>query len=166
MAASPGIDEIENGLAELSTEELRRVRARIDFLTRGTSSSALPSASSREEELVWDHLRHVVGRCRGKKLPPLSVYRRANPSFEFTERVEALMSFIRTFCKPATTTEEGQFVFLFLRVLSRDLQRRGLPVGPKTLVQSFDRIGDVVDIGFPGYRESGLLPMLVRKFAA
>lgn len=141
-------------LASLSQTQLR------ELVTRASALLDRPQDDSATG-LVHDALDGIF-RKRGEKLPPMSVIKKLPHYGSFRDGSTALLEYIDTYLKPSTRVERLKAVNVLLAMLIRWLERREIPISHRAVSQSLSRVASIVDKQFPGYRQSGLLPMIVK----
>lgn len=143
-------------LAELSPKELKELAARANFLL-GTDDSP------EDEDLVHRQIVQVLRDYGVLSTPPLKKL----PHYsQFKKGVVDLLEYVEAYFAPKKKIDKIKVVMILVKMLARQIKREEIPVSHRTISQALNRVGSIVELQFPGYRESGLLPMLIAKHQA
>ena len=161
-------DNISQTLPELSQKELRELRARIDFLLRGRPGWAPKpmngnGAGNGAQDPVLMVLEAIHRLCRdhGLESRPLEALRGSHGYPSFAEKVPQVLSSLGA--KEFTVLELRTLLRLALGLTLEELTHMGVPVSASVLMNHVHRVPGVLDTHFPGYREAGLLKLVVRS---
>jgi len=111
--------------------------------------------------VVYRWMEEALKR-RGITSPPYSLLKKQSWFSTFKAGAEHLDAFINQYFQVQRRAERYK---LYLRVgdlLITDMVERGVPVSPRALATSLTRTSQVIDLAFPGYRESGLLNVIIK----
>lgn len=160
MVMKMAADDLMLALAKLSPKDLKEVQARTAALL---SSQSDPKADEAET-LVYQQMVNVLKDLGHADLPPLKVIRLSKGGKALKEGTPKFVRYVEKHFRPQRRIDKINCLQLLLKMLVRRLHRDGVPVSVTTLAQGLLRIAEVVDDEFPGYLESGFLPLLLKKF--
>lgn len=151
--------EMISNLERLSPAELRDLAARATFLasTGGSSTAdeALPLVFSQVQQILKD---------AGVETPPLKVVKAQGYYKALLEGSDTLIQYINANLHPESRGEKIKGVQVLLRMLVRWLENCGIPVSVGTVARNLSKVPSLVEKEFPGYRESGLLPIILKRY--
>ena len=147
-------------LSSLTSDQLREVASRASLLL----SAQTPSVAKQtgDEELVFSVVSDLF-KDRGLSEAPFRVIAKQSYFPKYRESVASLGKYIDRFIKPKTRVERRKVVLILVRMLIRWMTEASVPVSYKTVALNLSKVPDLVDRQFPGYRQSGLLPILVKQ---
>ena len=154
------VDEILRVLPRLAAGDLRQIKDRMGFLARET-----PDSESVISEDLIDLVKAMTLTLarQGLAVPPQpSVALKLDRGRQLPNNAQMVRAFADTCLPNARRTERVALYRTFITVLSRELQRQGIPITFWTLVQGLKRIPELVNRSFPGYVQAGLGRFLVR----
>lgn len=162
-------ETITQNLPALSEKELRELRARIDFLLRGCHQRSPPSSrngngkSDGQEDPVLMVLEVIHRLCRdhGLESRPLEALRASQGYAAFAEKVPQVLASLGA--KEFNLVELRTLLRLALGLTLEELAAMGAPVSASVLMNHVHRVPGVLDTHFPGYREAGMLRLVVRS---
>jgi hypothetical protein len=165
-------ETITENLPTLSEKELRELRARIDFLLRGAPKSPTKTngngagngAGSEDPVLMVLEVIHRLCRDHGVESRPLEALRGSHGYPAFAEKVPQVLSSLGA--KTFTVPELRTLLRLSLGLTLEELTHMGVPVSASVLMNHVHRVPGVLDTHFPGYREAGMLKLVVRSDGA
>lgn len=161
-------ETLMEALADLPPDQLREVVSRANFLLDPVSSGGKPAgdpAGDADQQLVVHEIEALLSQAGDRRALPLSVLMNSAAGKPFRQGVPLFMGFIREYFAPARKVQTVRIVRVLLGCIAQDLTRRSAPVCPRTVCQSLARVASIVDQSFPGYREAGLLPFLLKTKA-
>ncbi len=82
---------------------------------------------------------------------------------KYRQQVEEILEFISEARKLLRPVQVSGLMATCLRCLASDLQSRGIPISPSTLMNSVGMLRHAVDQNFPGYHSAGHLHRLVPR---
>lgn len=163
-------ENILETLPDLPPEQLRELVSRATYLLDPTGQDANPAKprqaghkADADQQLVCKELETLLGHAGDRRALPLTVLLKSGAGKAFCQGVPLFMDFIRSEFGPARQVQTVKVVRVLLRCIATDLTRRSVPVCPRTVSQGLARVAAVVDKSFPGYREAGLLPFLLKR---
>lgn len=162
-------NDLFDRLGDLSPEDLRQVRARVEFL--------LPAAAGRSPAVKGraapDHAgmvhKEMAASLRGfgvRSVPPPGVILRSPYAKDFRDGVAALVAYATEYLAPATRPELVLAVRVLLGVVTRRMQERRVPITLVSLCRALKAVEAAVEYEFPGYRASGLLAAVLNPRTA
>ena len=101
-------------------------------------------------------------RGMGTKLPPMQVFCRTPAYSQFVKTAPLVVEFSDHF-QPKTKTQRFAVVKMLCRLTAMRMREVAIPVSARTLAQQLSSVADYVDIQFPGYRQSNLLPIVMQQ---
>lgn len=122
--------------------------------------SALSYAGkTRAAELTHQqaHVYDVLTRLSAVRARPVSEFLDSYGKRKFAERVDEIYEFVTSTRRLLRRPQVQGIVAECLKCLSYDLQRRGIPVSPATMLNSVSALAHAVDAEYPGYAASGHL---------
>jgi hypothetical protein len=151
-------------LTKLPQDKLRDLVNRAQFLLdpAGRGDDKPAEGRDADQDLVVTELEAVLAG-RGFRKLPLPVLLKSSAGKFFRRGVKTTMVYIRESFKPTCKAEVVKVVRLILRCIVRDLNRRSIPVCPKTICQGLERVQTVVERSYPGYATAGLLPVVLKR---
>jgi hypothetical protein len=159
-------ETITENLPTLSEKELRELRARIDFLLRGSPGGAPRPKSNNgngaeSPALMVLEIIHRLCKDHGVESRPLSALNSGQGFNAFVEKVPQVLSSLGA--EEFTMIELRTLLRLALGLTLEELTHMGVPVSASVLMNHVHRVPGVLDTHFPGYREAGLLKLVVRS---
>ena len=151
--------KISAALTELSPSELRKLKSECEGLLNAQGVEAQGADLTDAQHIHWLFTDKL--KAEGKPCLPFFALTKAAHYSTFIDGVKMFYNFVDHFLKPANKTEREKAVQVLPRMLARRLERDGVPVSHSSLSSALQRVSSIVDDQFPGYRESGLLPMLI-----
>lgn len=149
---------VVDALPAFTPEERRRVWAACAAL--GVEDSGRRHAA---EDDVFDVL-HSFLRARGQSCPPIGTAKRTRSWRQFKAGAAAVEEWMCDHVKARVPLKKRRALDIAFRVTARALEKQEIPVTFGTMSQALDRTPALVDVQFPGYREAGLLPVLLGEF--
>lgn len=165
----PNKESITQNLPVMTEKELRELRARIDFLLRGSHQRSPPTngddtnqGNGREDpvHMVLDVV-HRLCRDHGLESRPLEALRASQGYASFAEKVPQVLASLGA--KEFNLVELRTLLRLALGLTLEELLTMGVPVSASVLMNHVHRVPGVLDTHFPGYREAGMLKLVVRS---
>lgn len=147
---------VDDFLKGLTPAELEEVRTKALFLLRRSGSRA-----ADVPETLYDAIRdHLLSR--GVSVQPYSVFRRKSKHrTTFDQVASTLREFTDQHLKPKTHLQRIQAYGVLLNAVTRRLQGQGIPLSLNTFLSTLPKAPSLLDLEFPGYLESGLLPQVL-----
>lgn len=155
-------DDVTRLLPGMTPDQLRQVIARSTVLLGGADH---PPNLDTDLALVHSVVSSVLA-SRGTRCPPLGVIVRQSYFPELRMGAQVLCEYVDKYVLPSTRGERAKALRVFIEMIVRGLPPRGIPVTVRTVCQSLTSVGAYVEQQFPGYLESGLLPVVVRRAPA
>lgn len=158
---------ISQELTELGQNELRDLRARIDFLLQGRGPTEHNGNGHKLEDGTEEPslmlLGVILGLCRERGLEsrPLGRLAASQGYPAFAEKVPEVLASLGA--ESLNTSQLRCVLRLGLGLVLDQLQEMGVPASASTLMNHIHRIPGVLDTNFPGYRQAGLLKLLARN---
>jgi hypothetical protein len=155
---------VMEALSKLSPEDLREIQNRASFLLDPTSAPASPRQPKpldKDIQQAYAVMKEVLEKC-GESVPPVRVLlrdRRVGPALR--SAAEVLGALLRDF-KATHPAERFKVLRLVVGLSAQDLNARNV-LTTLRLAQRLRYADRTVDRHFPGYRASGLLPMILSK---
>lgn len=143
-------------LTTLKDDELRALHARVGALLESKRAEG-------DEQLLFTAIAQQLD-AKGQTWS-LGMLARNALYTQFQSRCLATTIYVDRFFQPKNRLERLKAFRLLTRVLLRFLENARVPITLKTVVQNLDKIPRLVDDEFPGYLESGVLPMLLQRQA-
>lgn len=145
-------------LPTLSRKELQELSARISALT---SQADGPDASG-DDGILYDAMAQACRRAGGE-VAPWSVVM-ASGRKRFADASKSFWLYVSTHLEPKGKDERRTAAQVLMNAAADRIMRcPNRPVCVKTLLDECFKIHDVTDDAFPGYRESGMLRVLLRR---
>lgn len=144
-------------LHKLTPAELEQVKARATALLNGGDDADLTS----DEELVLKRITIII-EDRGETCIDRSRVKHSPTYSTFRDGVQMLMNFVDQFIQPKDAVDREAACSVMLNAVVACMAPKR-PVVFTTICQDMQKISSVIDDQFPGYRESHLLPMLLRQ---
>ena len=132
--------------------------AAISFLS---GSGTAQDDSDHDSVLVYDVLERMM-LTRGVRVPPLAVVRRGRAGRSLVQGSHRLVQLVRTDLAAKKPAQVRVGIELVLRLTARRMRRAGVPVSAESIAFNLGKCSEWVDLEFPGYRENGLLPVLLK----
>lgn len=147
----------DEDLADLTPDELRKLRSKIDLLLR--------SETGRERgdpaPLLYEAIRETL-RARGISSPPYSVFsKRSRLAPAFSVAAAAFREYV---AEAFTTRREADLraaSTLAAGLATSHLEKVGVPISLNAVIRSAAYFPDRIASQFPGYAESGHLPKVL-----
>jgi hypothetical protein len=174
MVAEIEKSNIADTLAGRSEAELREIATRCQFLlgnvantTDGDSATKPAKAGSKDDQealqTAWDAFCQALQASEGSKPLPLSLTLRSRYGGQFRKVAKAIDRLIREDFRCKLPVERVKVARLLVGLAASEMEKQGLTVSIKTLCDRLKNPNAVIDRAFPGYRASGLLPMIVKR---
>lgn len=152
-------DPVFDALGSMSPEELRKVRARVAFLLDGVDDAG--SADSGAEREVYDAIRAAL-EARGASFASFAAFTKTAGYKTFRQEAPRIVDYVKKNFKVSRKNERVRVLFLLSELLLAWFDEARLVPGPRTICQQIGKIPVIVERAFPGYRESGLLPIVAK----
>lgn len=142
-------------LPTLSVEDLAHVKQRLAMMN---------SVSSVDVKLVYptmflDVICEVL-RARGVEFTYAAQLQKSTQYPAFAKKVPGLLEYFGTV---KNVVQKAALVRVSVGLLYDNLIEMNVPVGSRTMMAHIHRIPNILNKHFPGYAQSGLLSMIVRK---
>lgn len=148
-------DEAKRALSVLSSLPAEQKRAAFAML--GSSST-----ESSESSTLYIQLSKVICDLTGTQMLPFSVFSKHETIATWKRSAPIISSYIEREVKPRSHSERIKCEYIFCKILVQWMLKIGIPVSIYTAVKQLPQLLGCVEAEFPGYRESGLLPMILR----
>jgi hypothetical protein len=153
---------ITESLPTLSEKELRELRARIDFLLRGSHGPPRSNGNGAQSPVLMVlEVIHRLCRDHGLESRPLAALQSGQNFNAFVEKVPQVLASLGA--KEFNAAELHTLLRLAFGLTLEELAHMGVPVSASVLMNHVHRVPGVLDTHFPGYREAGLLKLVVRS---
>jgi len=143
-------------LHELDEDGLREIRSQASFLL----AERVPDTDS--ESGFYAVMCDVLTEHGCYSPIPYGTFKRLPQYKAFREAVPVVTSYVRQYLKPANRLEERKAYNVLLAMVCRWLKTVEIPRTVKTCVENLEKIPSLVEVRFPGYREAGMLPAILR----
>jgi len=158
-------DQILALLPKLTAPELNEVASTAQALL--DLAGALPLAQKEIAEdigihEVWEGFQSAclndlgLGRC-----PPIEVMK-SRWGNKVSDVFSGMRAYLDSYMPKATRNERRHIYKLMVISANEYLQVQGQFISYKTLFESLERVGVIMDHAFPGYAKNGMLKFLVR----
>lgn len=157
--ATKALTDAKRLMAELGDADLRQLRAAIS--ARLDAGLSKPSSKKGTIDLVLEEIVTTMKARHGEySAPPLLKRSQGYPAFR--EKVEGdLEKYFEE--AEANRIERTALIHFAIGLLVENLRRMRLPISARAVMNHIHRLPSVVDRAFPGYAESGLLHLVIRK---
>jgi hypothetical protein len=148
-------------LASLSLAERRELHAQLAYEFRGSKSGR----AELPDEL-WDAICEAI-KSTGRARQPLGRFLESYGKSEYqrcSEQMDALLA--RAVPKDTRKAVVTAVRRVMIDTLVAYLDSRNIPVGPRSILNSFGMLKYAVDRAYPGYIEAQLLHMVAMAIAA
>lgn len=149
-ARAPLFDTISTGLPRLTKAQLKQIQARVNTLL----------GSGADGDVGRFYPAFVALFPKSERVPPVSVLVSKAKSFR-TDALD-LEAFVRRRFVPAQPALHRRGVGLVLAALMDMVGDEGHPITPITVARHLGRYREAVEAAYPGYAESGMLPLLLK----
>ncbi len=159
---SAATSQLLASLSKLSQTELAQAQVRIANLLDASQTDAREDS---DLELVHDQLNAVLRAEAGAvRDVPLIVVSKQRHASSFKKGSAVLIIYAQRYFKPKNRADLVGVVRLLLGVLARYIVRQGkYPLTHASLSYKLEKVGAIVDLEFPGYRASGMLPFILKR---
>lgn len=149
---------VVESLPHLTEDELRKVAARVGFLLTCKNES-----SSSDDSLILDCIASAL-QSRGIEFSSIAMLRKSSVYNSFrSEKVPAILAYFDNQNAKFTRNELRMIISMGVDLLIDALGAQGLGISGRTLLSHSHRIPSVINAAFPGYAQSGILSMIVRR---
>jgi hypothetical protein len=97
----------------------------------------------------------------GLEFASVTFLRKSSNYAAFREKMPPLFRFLRQ--NSVNQTEMRGLLHLGVSLLVEDMKRLTMPIAGRMVLAHIHRLPEVVNLAFPGYAESGLLGMIIRR---
>lgn len=161
VMVADSIDNLLSAMDDMTPEQLADVELRLGAL-RAVGGNSVPKPQA-DDNWVAAEFSHALMPITGRLLP-LNALLPKSLRKKFVEGEETLLAFIREEFRTGGRLEELKVVRMFFRLAAADIRSWSrVDSWPAAMVAKMRRCSLLFDKHFPGYREAGLLPILVRK---
>lgn len=143
--------QIISALPNLKSKELSSIKAAIEQLQT-------KEAPDKDVQLLFDAILTTIN----SKLP-WAKFEGSSAYKDFQAGAPGAVQFINQTFKPSTRTKTFLAMRLSIGLLVISLKKREIYTTVGTMCRNLNRLPMVFDDAFPGYRESGLVPMLMKQ---
>lgn len=160
------IKDVMESISQLPADQLKQVAAQVSFLRYGSqggeSVHALRPNSDPdiEREMIGAVIRQEC-RTFGFRVPPDSVLQSSRHWPRFVKSIPCFLNYVDKYFSPKSRTERIKVIRVLVGCILKHLQSHHIPRGHRSITDCLVKIHDVVDDQFPGYRESGFLPLII-----
>ena len=154
-------EEINNRLPRLSQEELVELSKRIQFLMSTKKRKTNPV----DEDAFYSILGNELKRKIRYKAPPLPVFKKTADYKLFSQVFEDTLDYMSEVFKRERITRPKKLHFYLIatKIVLSDCEGSPVPLSMRSLLTSYKLLPGLIDRSFPGYAQSGLLPMLLKQ---
>ena len=147
-------------LKDLSADELLELKARIDAMCVDRENKNAPTQRELLAGVIRDQLRGV-----GTNVMPKAAISAAGLKGKWEAAADRISSYVETHI--SSKRAEGMHAYVILiQMLIRHLSASGVPATHRNVIVNLEKVPALVDRQFPGYRENGLLPVIVKRTKA
>lgn len=158
------LDDLMAKVPILSREDRAKLRAAMSALDGATATATVEDSKKldTDAQVVWDVLSAEL-HAMGIHCPPLGVFKRTRDYSTFLKAVPVVAAFVRQGFRVKTRASFRRAVRIGVRVVIRTVGKYDrVTLCLRSVVGNLQRMDGMVEHQFPGYRESGLLPILLR----
>lgn len=155
--------EILDNLGQLTPAQLREVQARTTALLGGTQARQEAPTGDRDEVRLHAALEALGGVQGLRKVPPLGVLRKGPLGRSFREGSQTIAAYILDVWGKQRELKKRKLTDLLLGILLDWILSGPAPVSLKALVENLHQVPALMDEAFPGYKASGLLPLVLER---
>jgi hypothetical protein len=151
--------DLRDAILALSDAERANLLALVEV-----EEAARPFRATRADLDLWNALVRLAVHNRHRSLDGFLRDKHQGVSrAAWSDAVNLLADFAAE-AKPVRHADEDRtaLVNLALECLVSDMELRGVEVTPRRIIESLPRLRTAIDTAFPGWRDSGLLHMLIR----
>jgi len=158
------VSSILSGLATLRTKDLARVVSAAQGLYERESitPASSPPAGTQDAKIAFTAITTVLAQARLKTLP-WAVFIRQNFYNKFEADAEQLLAVVRDELDAKTSVQEVTRATFLVKLLANRLSHAMCPISTRTLAINLSKVYDAIDSAFPGYRQNGMLKLVVGK---
>ena len=154
------IDRVIQDFPSMSQGQLKKVMAAAQYLLNEANPSGSWNSSTA---MVYRLVDQVVSDSIGSASLPLGIFLRSRSVSK--SKVNAVSAGLITFIKNnfgcSNRAEMCKAITILARAVVNRLRRDGVPISHQTVFANLSRVPTIVDSQFPGYRQSGMLKMLL-----
>lgn len=145
-------------IRELSTQERRDLRSELSALIALGKNVPEPAPDNQVEDLAG--LVNTTLQEQGFEF--MSTQRLRSYCKDYRGVTARLWAFARSAMPYSQRPEQMALLRLGIRMLAKNIEELQIPLTHATLMRQLERLPAVVNRGFPGYAQAGLLGMVVR----
>lgn len=153
------MSDLAADLPSMSQDQLREIVARATALLK-------PADRNRTDEQDLYSALTTELTSQGISLPHYAIAMKSPAGPTFLRGASVVSSFVAEHIEPTTKAHRILAYRRFMKMLARWMVTCGIPVTLKNVAQNLDKVPAIVQRQFPGYLESGLLPMVLRAAPA
>lgn len=157
---SPVYETIVSQLDSLSPEEIKQVKARTSFLLDHMKSDN-NNADDFAKRTFYDDLAKELRERGVESVPPYVAFRRSGYGRRLDNAYEHISSFIDWHMPRLKRTEHRRALRVLAGVIAQIARMHKVPLSMVALLNCCENVHEYVDEAFPGYIESGMLPIVV-----
>jgi hypothetical protein len=150
-------------LEKMNREQLREVWAKASALL-GVQGSKTPTTDAKGSERprdFYDEMKRLL-EADGVFCPPFPVFAKSRNFVAFKAGVDVLYAYVDKYFKPKKRLERSRIHKVLLGLIVTHMRAEGrVPVSVNTVARRLVAVGGLVDMEFPGYRESNMLPIML-----
>lgn len=157
---------IVDGLPTLGIEELADLRRRIDACMvlapkeEGGSVSLPREEESEFARALYESLAEILAKRTKTKRAPFVAFSKSGSFKEFLRAAQAAEVCHRGWFPKESRAERLSMCALYAELCLDFLEERQQPAFWREISHALDNLPQIIDAFFPGYAESGLLPMV------
>jgi len=149
-------------LPSLSDDEKRQVAIRLSYLLQGAGGAPIDEAYPGED-LLLDCITAVL-KGNGLEYASIALLKKQAGYPTFKAKVPGVARFLNQRRQLSRQDLRAMFAFA-LELLIEDMQSMNMAIGARNIMNHIHRIPSVVNRAFPGYAQSGLLELLIKRKA-
>jgi uncharacterized membrane protein YecN with MAPEG domain len=151
------VQELISLLGRFQKKDLLKIRSAINHLIGEVETSV-----SDDTEMLFNAIVHLLNM----RLSYASFLKTKSLRSQWKNKARGVVDFIHTTFAPKDKATEYAVTLLLVQLLMEDMKKRNVLISLRTLVLNLGRVPVVFDDQYPGYREAGLVGVILKQMGA
>lgn len=155
------LEKIEKLITLLEKEELVLLGKKIQYLMTTKKRKCSPVDEDAFYSIIGNELKKKIRY----KAPPLPVFKKTNDYKLFSQVFVDTLDYMEEVFKreKLTRPKKLHFYLVATKIVLRDCEGSPVPLSMRSMLTAYKLLPGLIERSFPGYVQSGLLPMILKQ---